>query len=192
MKKVFTLIALAMLAMTAMATDYTDSLSVSLNGGEPTTMQNVRITIDNNDDGTYNFTLKDFSFSGMSVGTVKLTNLTGTTQDGVTTIDAKQKTRISGMGIGFLLGEIEITLKAKFTSEKLYAIITIPVTDVGNVDCVYGAESTVTRIGSVPAVSTAKTDIIYDLNGRRVSRMEPGQVYVVRHADGTSTKVTTR
>ena len=183
---------MTMLALTAMATDYTDSLIVSLNGTATPTMKDVKITIDKNADGTYNFTLKDFSFSGMSVGTIQLTNLEGTVSKGVTTIDTKQKTKITDGTMGPLLGEIEITLKAKFTSDKLYATITIPVTGIGNVDCVYGAESTVTRIGAVSGVSEAQTDVIYDLNGRRASRMEAGQVYVVRHVDGTSTKVVGR
>ncbi len=188
MKRFYTFIAMVMLTLTAMATDYTDSLSVSLNGDKPTKMQDVVINLDKNADGTYNLTLKDFSFSGMNVGTIKLTNLAGTTSDGVTTIDTKQKTKITGGLLGPLLGEIEITLKAKFTSEKLYAVISIPVKGVGDVVCVYGAESTVTRISTLPILPGQKADAVYDLNGRRVSTMVPGQVYVIRHADGTSVK----
>lgn len=64
MKKIFTLIVVSfVMAISAFATDYTDTLRVTVDGKE-STPQKTTINVTTNSDGTYNFLLKDFSFGG--------------------------------------------------------------------------------------------------------------------------------
>ena len=59
MKKTLLSLALALLSSLSMsANEYTDKLVVNVNG--LSTQQNATISVDKNDDGTYNFNLKNF------------------------------------------------------------------------------------------------------------------------------------
>ena len=61
MKKFFTLAALAMAALTATAKDYTDQLSVTVDGSPLGQPEESTIKVNRNDDGTYQLSLEDFS-----------------------------------------------------------------------------------------------------------------------------------
>lgn len=70
MKKLFTFIAALLCTVTSMATDYTDSLQIYLNGATTPVTTPATITVDNNSDGTLKFTLKNFmlTMGGNTVG----------------------------------------------------------------------------------------------------------------------------
>ena len=81
MKKIMMTLAAAVCSLAAMANTYTGQLSVSINGvGGP--QDGVAINMDQNEDGTYNFSLKNFVFylegEPMPVGNIELNNLTAT------------------------------------------------------------------------------------------------------------------
>ena len=64
MKHFFTLmLAMVMSTMTAMATDYTDNLIITVDGGKPTTVNDVKITVTQQENEKYSFSLKDYSFA---------------------------------------------------------------------------------------------------------------------------------
>ena len=89
MKRLFTLAALAVSALSAMATDYTDVLEVSVNGVPST--QTATISVNKNANGNYDLALKNFMLvagtESLPVGNIEMTNVSGTTSgDGVTTL----------------------------------------------------------------------------------------------------------
>ncbi len=109
--------------VTAMATDYVADCVVSCNNQE-STMSGATMSVDVNGDGTYNVTLKSLKSSalGMDFGDFKLSNLSGTTQGGVTTISVED---VNGkFTSGDYTSAPESPIKSfvcKFNADKLYA-----------------------------------------------------------------------
>ena len=158
MKKIFTIIALLVLTLTAGAKDFTDQLAISLNGGDPSTSEaTVSVNEVENSDGLYNITLKDFSFENMKIGDVNIEGIKGNSTEGdngyvyfeETTKDAAIT---NGGSIAAMLGnKVTVTIKegSCMNDDKLYLVISLPVNMIFttlNVDAVFG---------TVP--STAKT-----------------------------------
>ena len=123
MKKILSLLVLLVTTITAMATDYVADCVVSCNN-QKSTMSGATMSVVDNGDGTYNVTLKSLKSSalGMDFGDFKLSNLSGTTQGGVTTISVEN---VNGK---FTSGDYtdapESPIKSfvcKFNADKLYA-----------------------------------------------------------------------
>ena len=125
MKKILSLLVLLVTTVTAMATDYVADCVVSCNNQE-STMSGATMSVDVNGDGTYNVTLKSLKSSalGMDFGDFKLSNLSGTTQGGVTTISVED---VNGkFTSGDYTSAPESPIKSfvcKFNADKLYALI---------------------------------------------------------------------
>ena len=123
MKKILSLLVLLVTTVTAMATDYVADCVVSCNNQE-STMSGATMSVDVNGDGTYNVTLKSLKSSalGMDFGDFKLSNLSGTTQGGVTTISVED---VNGkFTSGDYTSAPESPIKSfvcKFNADKLYA-----------------------------------------------------------------------
>ena len=123
MKKILSLLVLLVTTVTAMATDYVADCVVSCNNQE-STMSGATMSVDVNGDGTYNVTLKSLESSalGMDFGDFKLSNLSGTTQGGVTTISVED---VNGkFTSGDYTSAPESPIKSfvcKFNADKLYA-----------------------------------------------------------------------
>ena len=68
MKKIFTLLVVAMTAMSSMAANYTDSLTVTVNG--QSVEQHATISVDKDQDGLLTFSLNNFilSMGGQEMG----------------------------------------------------------------------------------------------------------------------------
>lgn len=82
MKKTLLSLALALLSSLSLsAKDYTDKLVVTVNG--TSTRQTATISVDKNNDGTYNFNLKNFMLKmggqTMGIGNITLNNLKAAT-----------------------------------------------------------------------------------------------------------------
>ena len=81
MKKIFTLVAAAVMALAVNAAEKTfqDNIAVTLNGDKPLNTPNTTIIVEDieGEDGLYNILLKDFSFSELPVGDIKLENVKG-------------------------------------------------------------------------------------------------------------------
>ena len=91
MKKILSLLVLLVTTVTAMATDYVADCVVSCNNQE-STMSGATMSVVDNGDGTYNITLKALKSTalGMDFGDLTLSNLSGTTEGGVTTISVAE------------------------------------------------------------------------------------------------------
>ncbi len=134
MKKIFTFIAAAALAMTAFATDYAGYITVIINGEGGT--QETSISIVQNEDETYKLSINNFTLdndgSPMGVGNIVLDNMKGYTINGVTTIVADQSITIAAgddpniaFWMGPLLNDVPIILAAQFDGTKAKADIDI-------------------------------------------------------------------
>ena len=143
MKKIITLSALALMALTANAKDYIDQLSVSL-AGTPLGTQETTISVDAQDNGKYTLSLKNFQLAGLGgIGNIVLSDVDATEKSGRTVLAADQVIKITegddpdvSMWMGPMLGDVPVSLKADMTDDNLYAVITID--GFGGVDVVFG------------------------------------------------------
>lgn len=92
MKKIFTLITMAVMAMTAMAEDYTGILRIGL-GEEAPTDQEGTISVTESE-GKYTLSLKDFSFMNIPVGNIVLSDLENTATDGTVALEGSSTVTI--------------------------------------------------------------------------------------------------
>lgn len=211
MKKIFTLITVMLVAMSAMAqdlksTDYHDQLVITINGETMPAEQAVITIAEEAEEGKYTVKLNQFSFMGMLIGDVTMTGVQGdddsegftnyatVDKDGkpitlTATITNEVPTEIMGM----LGGKIDVTVKEGSRSKggKLYAMITLVVPGVGNVDAVFGDNNF--DGSSINGVSSDddKVAAIYALNGARVSTMTRG-VNILKMQSGKTIKVFNR
>ena len=199
MKHFFTLmLAMVMSTMTAMATDYTDNLIVTVDGGNPTTVNDVKITVTQQENEKYSFSLKNFSFAGAKVGDIELNDIEGQEKDGIITLnvpETKIKVKNPALGIGTtinILGGIKFSMTAKISNvtNKMYADMTMKAM-TQNIKAIYGEEKNITTGIKAPQATTKANNAtsIFTLAGQQVSSMTSGQVYIVKTSDGQTKKV---
>ena len=135
MKKTLLSLALALLSSLSMsAKDYTDTLVVTVNG--TATQQTATISVDKNNDGTYNFNLKNFMLKmggeSMGIGNITLNNLKAAKSDKGDVVTTSQNITITAgddpkvsTWMGPMLGTIPLNLKLLVNDEKLYTLIDI-------------------------------------------------------------------
>jgi hypothetical protein len=169
-----------------------DPLYVTVNGGK-TGPYPATVYVTDNGDKTINFSLKNFVLvSGddvMPVGNITVANIPTTDAgNGVTAFAANQTIEIEEgddpsypYWAGPMLGEIPLEMSGLYSSEHLYVTINIPLGADMQVYVELGSEEVVTGIGAVKASvkKAQKTGKIYDINGRPVSEMQPGRIYIV-------------
>ena len=125
MKKILSLLALLVMTLTAFATDYTGHRTVTFGSMPSTESDDAVLTITDNGDNTFNVTFKDvINVDGSytdNYGTYTFSNVAGTTENGVTTIDLSNLS-VSVENCDFLYTEAsDGRLFAKFNAEKAYA-----------------------------------------------------------------------
>ena len=203
MKKIFTLITVMLVAMSAMAqdlksTDYHDQLVITINGETMPAEQAVITITEEAEEGKYTIKLNQFSFMGLLIGDVTMTGVQGDDDsEGFTNYATTQTATITNgeaEGImGMLGGKIDVTVKDGSRSKggKFYAMITLVVPGVGNVDAVFGDNNF--DGSSINGVSSDddKVVAIYALNGARVSTMTRG-VNILKMQSGKTIKVFNR
>lgn len=203
MKKIFTLITVMLVAMSAMAqdlksTDYHDLLVITINGETMPAEQAVITIAEEAEEGKYTVKLNQFSFMGLLIGDVTMTGVQGDDDsEGFTNYATTQTATITNgeaEGImGMLGGKIDVTVKDGSRSKggKFYAMITLVVPGVGNVDAVFGDNNF--DGSSINGVSSDddKVAAIYALNGARVSTMTRG-VNILKMQSGKTIKVFNR
>lgn len=203
MKKIFTLITVMLVAMSAMAqdlksTDYHDQLVITINGETMPAEQAVITITEEAEEGKYTIKLNQFSFMGLLIGDVTMTGVQGDDDsDGFTNYATTQTATITNgeaEGImGMLGGKIDVTVKDGSRSKggKFYAMITLVVPGIGNVDAVFGDNNF--DGSSINGVSSDddKVAAIYALNGARVSTMTRG-VNILKMQSGKTIKVFNR
>lgn len=197
MKKLFTLLFVIIAsAMTAMATDYTDNLIVTVDGDNPTTVNDVKITVTQQENEKYSFSLKNFSFAGTKVGDIELNDIEGQEKDGIITLNVPEtiiKIKNPALGIGTtinLFGGINFSMTAKISNvtNKMYADMTMNAI-IQNIKAIYGDEKNITTgISNLPVDNTNDKVELYNLQGQRISEAKPGQV-VIEKRGGKAVKV---
>ena len=198
MKHFFTLmLAMVMSTMTAMATDYTDNLIITVDGGKPTTVNDVKITVTQQENEKYSFSLKDFSFAGLKVGDIELNDIEGQEKDGIITLNVPEtniKVKNPAIGTGTLintLGGINFSMTAKISNvtNKMYADMTMKAMKQ-NIKAIYGDEKNITTGIKAPQATTKANNAtsIFTLAGQQVSSMASGNVYIVKTTDGKTKK----
>ena len=137
MKKTLLSLALALLSSLSMsAKDYTDTLVVTVNG--TATRQTATISVDKNNDGTYNFNLKNFMLKmgkeSMGIGNITLNNLKAAKSDKGDVVSTHQNITITDgddpnvdTWMGPMLETIPLDLKLLVNEEKLYTLIDIDI-----------------------------------------------------------------
>lgn len=210
MKKIFTLITVMLVAMSAMAqdlksTDYHDQLVITINGETMPAGQAVITISEEAEEGKYTIKLNQFSFNGMLIGDVTMNGVQGDDDsEGFTNYATVNKddepitltatiTNGDPLFMGMLGGKVDVTVKKGSRSKdgKLYAMITLVVHGVGNVDAVFGDNNF--DGSSINGVSSDddKVAAIYALNGARVSTMTRG-VNILKMQSGKTIKVFNR
>ncbi len=197
MKKLFMLLfAIVSSVMTAMATDYTDNLIITVDG-KTTTVNDTKITVTQQEDGKYSFSLKDFSFAGAKVGDIELNNIEGQEKDGIITLNVPE-TQIKIKNPAFLgttinlAGGINFSMTAKISNvtNKMYADMTMTAIKQ-NIKAVYGNESNIiaTGISNLPIDNSSEKVELYNLQGQRISEAKPGQVVIEKRGGKAVKKV---
>lgn len=182
--------------MSAMATDYTDNLIVTVDNGTPTTIKDVKISVTKQENGKYSFSLKDFFFAGKRVGDIELNDIEGQEKDGIITLnvpETKIKIKNPAIGLGTVIniaGGIDFSMTAKISNatNKMYADMTMKA--IGqNIKAIYGDEKNITTgISNLPVDDTNEKVELYNLQGQRISEAKPGQV-VIEKRGGKTVKV---
>lgn len=210
MKKIFTLITVMLVAMSAMAqdlksTDYHDQLVITIEGNTMPAGQAVITISEEAEEGKYTIKLNQFSFNELLIGDVTMTGVQGDDDsEGFTNYATVNKddepitltatiTNGDPLFMGMLGGKVDVTVKKGSRSKdgKLYAMITLVVSGVGNVDAVFGDNNF--DGSSINGVSSDddKVAAIYALNGARVSTMTRG-VNILKMQSGKTIKVFNR
>lgn len=146
MKKIFTLVAAAVMALTVNAKDYKGDLSVTWMGNSLGT-QETTISVTEQEDGKYTLALNNFQLAGFGgVGNIVLPNVEGIVDNsgnGKTFLATDQTIEITAGDdptikdwLGPELGEVPVSVKADMTENNLYAVIKIE--GFGGIDVVFG------------------------------------------------------
>ncbi len=136
MKKLFTLVALAAASLGAMATDYTDSLEVTVNNVSST--QTATISVTKADNGKYSLSLKNFMLKSgadvVPVGNIAMSDVEATedkatgvvtlNHSGIVPITAGDDPNMTWIGPA-MIKEVPVVMVAEMRGEKLYTVIDI-------------------------------------------------------------------
>lgn len=166
-------------------TVYTGTLTIM---GMPQENQKIEILKVND---TYTLILKNFSFGeSLKFGDIKMDGIENTaTEEG--TIALAYKGMIELGGIGAMFDAMPIKLDATIDkADVLTANIKIKVPKVGDVSVSFTSTES-TDISSVETEAGNGDEVvaIYDLQGRKVTDTNKKGIYILRKADGTTTKV---
>lgn len=145
------------------------------------------------DDGTYQFVLQQFSFSGLVIGDVTITKgLNAEEKDGtivLTTDNVEAPVTNSDMA-AMLGGKVLITMKATIKEGKMVAELSNIHVNLSGTEMDVTAKfesSSSTGINSVSTAS-AKASRIYDLSGRELPAMQKG-LNIVKMANGETVMI---
>lgn len=133
MKKLLSTMLAAVTALTALATNYTGTLTVTVNG-EVTTQDGVEITVDQSGND-YTLSLNNFKMDFIPVGNIVVT-APGTTANGFTSIVTSQSINITAGDegeewIGPTLGEVPINMVLAFNDYAMTTNIDIFMAELG-------------------------------------------------------------
>lgn len=197
MKRKLTFFLVSLLScVAAMAADlneqvsYTGSLLVYVNGkAESTTTSTVYMTRTSDAPLKYTLAIKNFSFGSMKIGDVTLVNVKGETSPDDGNVKLTDVEQITVMKVI----KVTVTLNGTLSADGSELSLNL---DMGEV-----AKQTIVATFDSPGTKTAIDEIrvpvcgeeqIFNLAGQRVYDMTSRGIYIVRHADGTTSKVVKR
>lgn len=185
MKHFYTLLFALVATLSLSAKDYTDHMVITVSG--QTIEQEATINVEQAAGGTYTLTLADFAFSGNVLGTIVVSDITPTEENGITILSATKTGLLftNPQSIGSLvntLGGISLTLQAKMTGEKLYATLNIDTTIAKNIGVVFGTDDfNTTAVEGVSVSKTAKEEA-FTLSGARAEKAQKG-IVILKQGD---------
>ena len=203
MKRIFTFFAMAVVAMTTLAADYTDQLAISISGFPSGSSEaTVSVNQEEGTDGLYTIVLKQFSFGQMLIGDVTMTHVKGNSTDGMGGYVFFEKTEqdadiTNGGDMALLLGnKVHVTINegSCMNSERLYLSLSMPITMMGSTMDI-AAEFGTNPFGSGdtpdepadPAVMVDYTDqLVVNVAGQELPAQE-ATIAVGQADDGTYT-----
>ena len=126
MKKLFTLLFVAMTALTGMADTYNGPLHIDVNG--QTVDQTTDITIEKQADGNYTLKLMKFKFTlgiTMNVGNIIITDVPAVSNGQTLMLKAKKNIAITGGSMDFMLKSVPIDMIGELRDGDFYTNINI-------------------------------------------------------------------
>ena len=126
MKKLFTLLFVAMTALTGMADTYNGPLHIDVNGA--TVDQTTDITIEKQADGNYTLKLMNFNFKlgvTMNVGNIIITDVPAVSNGQTLMLKAKKNIAITGGSMDLMLKSVPIDMIGELRDGDFYANINI-------------------------------------------------------------------
>lgn len=126
MKKLFTLLFVAMTALTGMADTYNGPLHIDVNGA--TVDQTTDITIEKQADGNYTLKLMNFNFKlgvTMNVGNIIITDVPAVSNGQTLMLKAKKNIAITGGSMDLLLKSVPIDMIGELRDGDFYTNINI-------------------------------------------------------------------
>lgn len=126
MKKLFTLLFVAMTALTGMADTYNGPLHIDVNGA--TVDQTTDITIEKQADGNYTLKLMNFKFKlgvTMDVGNIIITDVPAVSNGQTLMLKAKKNIAITGGSMDFMLKSVPIDMIGELRDGDFYTNINI-------------------------------------------------------------------
>lgn len=177
-------------ASTPEVTTYKGELAIVLDPANPS-KQEAEIEVMKSND-IYTLTLKNFSFGeDLQFGDIKMAGMKNSANDG--TVALKYDGDITLDGIGAMFGAMPITLDATVDqADVLNFDLKITIAMLGNATIpVSFTSKESTGISSVETETEGSDEVvaIYDLQGRKVTDTNKKGIYILRKADGTTTKV---
>ena len=198
MKIIVSLIFLLLSTLSVHANEYTDKLTVTVNGSGMEQQATISITQDN--EGKYTLALNNFCLESteedgtvtrIGVGNIVLSGIEGVTTDGITSITYNDGIYITAgddpdvafwMGPTLAeLGPVPIEMEARFNNTQLYCVIHINLVVLDQViDVVFGTPEFTNGIGSIRNTATTQhNNQVYDLSGRKVTSLNRRSLYII-------------
>lgn len=198
MNKIVSLILFLLISLSVHANEYTDKLTVTVNGSGME--QQATITITKDDDGRYTLALNNFclesteddgSVTRMGVGNIVLSGIEGVTTDGITSITYNDGIYITAgddpniymwMGPALAeLGPVPIEMEARFNSTQLYCVIHINLVVLDQViEVVFGTPEFSSGIQDIRSSATTQpNNQVYDLSGRKAKFLNRRSIYII-------------
>lgn len=199
MNKIVSLITLFfMCTLFVHANEYTDKLTVTVNG--VAMEQNATISITQDDEGKYTLALNNFCLESteedgtvtrIGVGNIVLSGIEGATTEGITTItytDGIYITAGDDPAVAFWMGPslaemgpVPIEMEARFNNTQLYCVIHINLEVLNQViDVVFGTPDFSSGIEEVrTSATTCPSHQVYDLSGRKATTTNRRSIYII-------------
>ena len=187
MKKLFTIMALALCSLASIADEYTCPYKVLVTGMNPVTGE-MTVNVDKQSNNKYTLSIKNFALNAaMKVGNIVVNDVDGLVCGNTTALSTQQVIQItSGDGnaeewMGPTLGNVPILMKAEICNNKLNAILNIDMSKMlQNVSVMLGEN--IDNFGQIP---NSDFEDFHDAKYGSATSREPNHWHSFMSATGT-------